>query len=222
MAIRRTAAKGGAAALSTLVAIAISWGPGVQTASACDCSSPRDDAVALDGADAAFTGTLVERIDPDPVISSADPVRYVFDVAVVHKGTVGPRVEVESAWDGASCGAAISADSPMFVVARDDGERLTTAQCSGTRPLTDPAGPPQLHGEPPATSVTESAQPPDREVSAAPSTRTSCEEGAGDCDDQGGGASSTPVVLLAVVAAVAAIAAAGLVAVARRARRGAA
>lgn len=200
MAIRRLVARAGIAALLSLVTLVVSWGSGAQVASACDCSIPADDAAAVEGSDAAFTGTLVERIDPDPLLTSSDPVRYVFDVSLVHKGTIGSRVEVESAWASASCGAVISANSPMLVVTRAEGERLITAQCSGTRPITEIVGPPQIDGWPPAMSTAGVPERPDTDASAAPAARNGCDEGAAECEDQGGGADSTLGIVLAAVA----------------------
>lgn len=220
MGIRRRAAMGAVAALLCMLAMAVSWGPGAQVASACDCNRPADDATATAAADVAFTGTLVERIDPDPLVTSADPVRYVFDVELIHKGQVGPRVEVESAWDSASCGAVIAADSPMFVVARNEEERLVTALCSGTRPITDVVGPPAIEGLPPDTSSTTEPEPSDADAdadeTASASARTSCDESAGDCVDQGGGSS-----VLILVAIAAALLAAGIAAGVWRVRRSA-
>lgn len=144
--------KVGVLVLFALAAVVMSWGPGAQVASACDCSGPGSDVEAVERSDAAFTGTLTDRIEPDPVVTSADPVRYVFDVQLVHKGPIGARVEVESALSSASCGAVISAEVPMFVVVRRDGDRYVTAQCSGTRPLTDADGPATIAGQPPPPS----------------------------------------------------------------------
>lgn len=199
----------GVAALVTLGALAVAWGPGAGVAVACDCSWPTSDAEAMATADLASTGTLVERIDPDPVVTSADPVRYVFDVQLVHKGAIGARVEVESALYGASCGATIVDDVPMFVVARTDGDRLVTSMCSGTRPIDEQNGPPAIDGHPPvtapATSAPESAPLDSDLVAAAEAAPT---------DDHGDGT----VGVLAAVAVVSAVALAGTGFVMRRRR----
>lgn len=204
MAIRRLVARGRVAALLSVVALAVAWGPGAQVASACDCGGPGD-AAAVAGSSVAFTGMLVERIDPDPLVTSADPVGYVFDVSLVHKGTLGSRVEVESAWASASCGAVIAEDVPMLVIARAKGEQLVTDGCSGTRAITEFDGPPEIDGWPPATSTTGKPDAPSGAADvAAPETRTACEAGAGDCGDQGGSAVYTFVIAIGLGASLAA------------------
>ncbi len=210
----------GIVVLAVLSAVAVSWGPGAEVASACDCQGPASDAEAVERSDVAFTGTLVERIDPDPLVTSADAVRYVFDVELVHKGSVGPRVEVESAFSSASCGAVISDEFPMFVVATEEGDRLVTRLCAGNRPITDLEGPPQIDGQaptPPADQLQQ--QPTSTDEVAAPAARTSCEEGSVDCDDTGGSADYTLIASLAAGAALAVAAAAGVVWLTRRRTR---
>lgn len=168
----------------------------------------------------AFTGTLVERIDPDPLVTSADAVRYLFDVELVHKGSVGPRVEVESAFSSASCGAVISDELPMFVVATEEGDRLVTSLCAGNRPITNLEGPAQISDQAPTPPADQrQQQPTSTDEVVAPAARTSCEEGSRDCDDTGGSADYTLVVSLAAGAALAMAAVAGAVWLARRRAR---
>jgi len=201
---RTMAVRAGAAVLMALGAVGVTWGPGATVASACDCQGPATDAAAIELSDAAFTGTLVGRIDPDPLVTSADPVRYVFDVELVHKGEVGARVEVESAWSGASCGATIAADQPMFVVARVEGDRLTTAQCSGTRPVAEPRGGPLIGGHAPSTSPTIEPSPaPMTDELAAHGARGTCGESDARCVDTVSTGSSAWVVALAAGAVLA-------------------
>lgn len=85
--------------------------------------------------DAVFTGTLVEvRMPPERrIISSADPVTYVFDVDRVYAGEVGATAEVTTARFGASCGWERMRLSTSYVVFADDGDRgLSSSLCSGT------------------------------------------------------------------------------------------
>ena len=116
---------------------------------ACSCATFTEEE-ALDASDAAFTGTVVEVITPSgDTYSSADPERFVFDVAEVYKGDVFARQSIVTARDGGSCGLEISGPGPFLVFAREtdsvvsgavDGE-LYSSLCSGTRPLASDAIP---------------------------------------------------------------------------------
>ena len=113
-----------------------------QRASACSCVGFTDDE-ALENADAAFTGALVEIITPAAdTYSSTDPERFVFDVDEVFKGDVFARQSVVTARDGASCGLEISGPGPFVVFARTEPDGITSGAadgelysslCSGTR-----------------------------------------------------------------------------------------
>lgn len=202
--------------LAILSAVLVSWGPGAELASACDCQGPASDAEAVARSDVAFTGVLVDRIDPDPLRSSADAVRYVFEVQLVHKGSVGARVEVESAFSSASCGAVISEEFPAFVVATDEGDRLVTWLCDGNRPITGVEGPPQVDGRPPPPADQRQQHPTSTDEVAAPSARSSCDQGAGNCDDTDGSADFSRIASMAAGPALLIAAATGAVWVARR------
>jgi hypothetical protein len=116
---------------------------------ACSCASFTDEE-ALENADAAFTGTLVEIITPaGDTHGSTDPERFVFDVDEVFKGDVFARQSIVTARDGASCGLEVRGPGPFVVFARTedaitsgaaDGE-LYSNLCSGTRVLTSGAIP---------------------------------------------------------------------------------
>lgn len=79
----------------TVVLVALLLTPG--TAHACSCTgetlADHADEVAV-----AFTGRQIERIEHPSAVAngerSDDPVTLVFEVSLVYKGTVGPRVEV--------------------------------------------------------------------------------------------------------------------------------
>ncbi len=90
----------------TLLAVAVTWVPwSAQPASACTCAQ-RDPVTMLNEADAAFVGRPIAHEIPNdgPVISSADPVVYTFEVERAVKGDIGDQVEVHSLRLGASCG----------------------------------------------------------------------------------------------------------------------
>jgi hypothetical protein len=211
--------RSGVVVLAVLSAVAVSWGPGAEVARACSCQVPESEAEAVERSDVAFTGRLVERIDPDPLLTSSDAVRYVFEVELVHKGSVGPRVEVESAVQSTSCGAVVSEEFPMFVVASKEGGRLTTSLCAGNRPITDLEGPPRIAGQAPAPPAGQRQQPTSTDEVAAPAARASCEDGSVDCDDTGGRTDYTLIASLAAGAALAVAAAAGAVWMSRRRAR---
>lgn len=113
-----------------------------ERASACSCVGVSDDE-ALENADAAFTGALVEIVTPaGDTYSSTDPERFVFDVDEVFKGAVFARQSVVTARDGASCGLEISGPGPFIVFARTEPDGVTSGAadgelysslCSGTR-----------------------------------------------------------------------------------------
>ena len=114
---------------------------------ACSCASFADEE-ALENADAAFTGTLVETITPaGDADSSTDPKRFVFDVDEVFKGEVFAR---QSIADFAACALQIRGPGPFVVFAHTktdgfprgaaDGE-LYSDMCSGTRVLASRALP---------------------------------------------------------------------------------
>lgn len=116
---------------------------------ACSCAAFTDEE-ALENADAAFTGTLVEIITPKAdTYSSTDPERFVFAVDEVFKGEVFARQSVLTARDGASCGLEIHGPGP-FVVFADESDSITSGAadgelysnlCSGTRVVTTDALP---------------------------------------------------------------------------------
>lgn len=90
----------------TLLAVAITWVPwSVQPAAACTCAQ-RDPVTMLNEADAAFVGRPIAQEIPNdgPVISSADPVVYTFEVEQAVKGDMGDQVQVHSLRYGMSCG----------------------------------------------------------------------------------------------------------------------
>jgi hypothetical protein len=117
---------------------------------ACSCVSFTDED-ALENADVAFTGALVEILTPDgDTYSSTDPERFVFDVDEVFKGVAFARQSVVTARDGASCGLEVAGPGPFLVFARTEPDGITSGAadgelysslCSGTRALTSGALP---------------------------------------------------------------------------------
>jgi hypothetical protein len=105
------------------------------TASACSCMiSPLADR--LSAADVVFVGTPTKGDKPGgEAVSSADPVRWTFDVDTVHKGDVTRTVEVISALDSASCGIPFDVDRPYLVFGVLNDDALTAGLCGGTEQL---------------------------------------------------------------------------------------
>ena len=105
------------------------------TASACSCGiSPLADR--LSAADVVFIGTPKKGDKPEgDAVSSADPVRWTFDVDTVHKGDVTQTVDVISALDSASCGIPFEVNRPYLVFGVLDDEAITAGLCGGTEQL---------------------------------------------------------------------------------------
>ena len=208
--LRRAIGRLVATAVLSAALLLLGWGPGIQVAAACDCTIPSDDE-ALDASDAVFSGRLVERIEPEVLQSSADEVRYVFEVDLVHKGTVGVRAEVFSAWSGGSCGAAIDDSAPHVVFAREVDGRLVTTMCSGSRPLDASSAPVPFEGTAP-TIQPEPGTRPERaaEVAGEEAAPAECIDGVSACPDDESVADRSVVAAAGAALAVAAFAATGL------------
>lgn len=147
-----------------------------EPAGACSCA-PWTDEEAIEHADAAFSGTLVEvSSTTEGGVSSADPERFVFDVHDVFKGEVMETQTVVTPRSGASCGLEISGPGPHLVFAYDDSQltpgagehELHSHLCSGTRALADGDVPVDFVSRPPmSTESTPSSSEPSTE-SATP------------------------------------------------------
>jgi hypothetical protein len=113
-------------------------------ASACSCAMFTD-TEAVASADAVFTGTLVDTIEPRRwlIASSGDAVRLVFDVDRVFKGEVHARQTVLTARDSDSCGLGgmdpgthlVFAHARVDFIDGADDDDLQSGSCSGTRSL---------------------------------------------------------------------------------------
>jgi hypothetical protein len=139
-------------------------------AAACSCMSVSDE-VALEQADAAFTGEVLSA--PTPPVStpwsSTDPGVWTFAVDRVYKGTVAPQQEVVSAISGASCGLELPTQGPVLVFTRTapqafeeavEGATLYADLCGGSR---------SLHERPvPATFAATSPTEPNADPGATP------------------------------------------------------
>jgi hypothetical protein len=97
---------------------------------ACSCAVV-DPEAALDGADAAFVGTLETRRESNrgPVRSTGDPVTLGFRVEQVLKGDLGERVEVVTAASGASCGIEARPGERLTLLLSRDRGRWQSGLC---------------------------------------------------------------------------------------------
>lgn len=144
-------------------------------AGACTCDPPIDEE-AIEAADAAFTGSLVDVVASTGAdVSSADPERFVFDVQDVFKGEVTARQTVVTPRGGASCGLEISGPGPYLVFAFDDSQLTSGAEagelyshlCSGTRPLSDGEVPVDFVSTPPVSTENPPLAPDQHRESAS-------------------------------------------------------
>ena len=134
-------------------------------ASACSCAvtgaSDRASADALlAGADAVFTGRLVDRQEPvslSGMSSSADLATLTFAVTTVYKGQVAPRQEVRTPQSGASCGLEITGEGPFLLFAQRAADgTLRSFLCGGATDRVDLA---TWAGTPPDAAVDGSPGP---------------------------------------------------------------
>jgi hypothetical protein len=108
---------------------------------ACSCAMP-DPLEASARAEAVFVGAVVDRRAPAPgaMVSSADPVEYLFAVEEVRKGPVVSTLVVSSPLSGASCGTEFAIGSRWLVYgSRAEGGALTTHLCEPNELLSDTA-----------------------------------------------------------------------------------
>jgi hypothetical protein len=136
------------AAALVLVVVAAALAARVEPARACSCvfGDPR---AALERADGAFVGTLLERRGPADPRSSIEPVTLVFRVERAVKGKLGARVEVQTAASGASCGIELEVGQRTGLFVERQGSRWLGTLCGqlaparlleAARPLPAPTG----------------------------------------------------------------------------------
>lgn len=105
---------------------------------ACSCAPPGAPDAEMEKSAAVFSGRVTAVEAPGPVggvISSADRVKYTFQVSKVWKGPVAPMINVSSARDSASCGYEFQIGEEYLVYATEAQGALTSSLCSRTQPL---------------------------------------------------------------------------------------
>jgi hypothetical protein len=115
-------------AFACLAAFAAALAVQVDQAPACSCAQidPRS---ALDAADAAFVGTLVERRGRGDA-----GVTLVFWVEQAVKGRLGARVEVETASNGAACGIEVDSGTRIGLFLERSAGRWYGSLCGQVEP----------------------------------------------------------------------------------------
>ena len=103
---------------------------------ACSCIPPRPPLESMADSDAVFVGKVV-RIEEEggAMISSADPVKVVFEVSKVWKGEENAAISLATARDSASCGYDFMAGEEYLVYANSSETGLTTGLCNRTMQL---------------------------------------------------------------------------------------
>ena len=113
-----------------LALVAAAGGAAASPDCAYACSCARVDAKRdLPRADAALVGELLFSAK-----ESATEATYVFAVERVVKGTLGSRVEVRSALDGAACGFEVGAGQRVGLFLDRDGDVWRSGLCSQLPP----------------------------------------------------------------------------------------
>jgi hypothetical protein len=105
---------------------------------ACSCAGVDSLPDAVEMADGAFVGSLIRREEPIPVggvLDSAQVVTWTFHVDQVIKGAIGPRVKVESAWSGVSCGLEVRVGERVGLLLSRVGEQWQSGLCAQVDPL---------------------------------------------------------------------------------------
>jgi hypothetical protein len=109
---------------------------------ACSCA-PVDPRAALERADGAFVGTLVDR-----VVDGEEAI-HTFQVEEAVKGDIGQTIEVRSHWNGASCGLEIPEGVRVGLFVDRDGAVWRSILCqqidpdellAAAQPLPEPTG----------------------------------------------------------------------------------
>ena len=99
---------------------------------ACSCAfvPPRR---ALQGAEAAFVGTLVSREEPaaeDGLINTGQQVDWTFDVDEALVGSLADPLVVRSAWSGASCGIEVREGQQVGLILFEEEGVWSSGLCS--------------------------------------------------------------------------------------------
>lgn len=106
---------------------------------ACSCVAPGPTPLeTLEASIAVFSGEVVAVDAPESlngITTSADPVKYTFDVEQVWKGPVQPALTVTTARDDASCGYPFEVGQSYLVYATGHVSGLITHTCTRNQPL---------------------------------------------------------------------------------------
>jgi len=103
---------------------------------ACSCLPPSSPKVSLEEANAVFAGKVIDIDTPNGIsIGGADPVRVIFEVSEIWKGSDFKTVTITTARDSTSCGYPFRKGEEYIVYAYSEGGELSTNLCSRTNLL---------------------------------------------------------------------------------------
>ena len=100
-------------------------------ASACSCA-PLTPAVALEGADAAFVGTLIDR--PGSETTFVEDAPYTFEVESWVKGDFGSEVVVHAPNQGSACGIEAPVGDRVGLFVTEENGELSSSLCAMVDP----------------------------------------------------------------------------------------
>ena len=100
-------------------------------ASACSCAAITP-AVALEEADAAFVGTLIDR--PGSETTFVEDAPYTFEVESWVKGDFGPEVVVHAPNQGSACGIEAPVGDRVGLFVTEENGELSSSLCAMVDP----------------------------------------------------------------------------------------
>ena len=109
---------------------------------ACSCVPPDPPPIAFANTDAVFAGRVTQISDPrwpGGLVSSADPVRVVFQVNDSWKGVTTTTVLIATAVSGASCGYTFDVGRQYVVYAYNNNGVWGTNMCTRTNDVANAA-----------------------------------------------------------------------------------
>jgi len=104
---------------------------------ACSCIAWQGTDKAYDQAAYVFSGKVIDIARPVVMVSTADEVKYTFEVYNVWKGENKAQIEVYSALDSVSCGYEFKLDEEYLVYTYESENKLLTGICNYPKLLSE-------------------------------------------------------------------------------------